>query len=55
MSVTFTSIILACLIVMAVCSIVFPIIFIVSFNRFRREMKQTFEKRNLKEEVDNEI
>ncbi|MFQ6861085.1 MAG: hypothetical protein ACLROI_07745 [Beduini sp.] len=54
MSVTFASIALACLIVMAVCSIVFPILFIVSFNRFRREMKQIFEKRNL-EEVEDEI
>lgn len=48
MSVTFASIALGCLIVMAVCSIVFPIIFIVSFNRFRREMKQTFEKKKLR-------
>lgn len=54
MSVTFASIALGCLIVMAVCSIVFPIIFIVSFNRFRKEMKQTFEKRNV-EEVEDEI
>ncbi|WP_156133053.1 hypothetical protein [Beduini massiliensis] len=54
MSVTFASIALACLVVIAVCSIVFPIIFIVSFNRFRKEMKQTFEKRNL-EEVKDEI
>lgn len=53
MPVVFASIALGCLIVMAACSVVFPVIFIVCFNRFRKEMLQQLGQNQ--KEVEHEI
>lgn len=44
MNIVFSAIIVACLVIIAICCIVFPILFLVSFHRFRKEMVCTWEK-----------
>ena len=38
MEIVFESIVIACLVCLAACAIVFPILFLVQFSRFRKEV-----------------
>lgn len=52
MPIVFSSIMLGCLVVIAICCIVFPILFLASFRRFRKDMIEVLKEKKLVEEKD---
>ena len=51
MDIVFQSIVMAALVILAACAVVFPVLFLVQFHGFRKDFQKAF----LQEEVDDEL